>query len=416
MLAGLALLVTVQPLQAAAPQPVTEIERTLGLQCEDGVCRAELDLGLDAEMGWLPQGAWLAVMEGALRHLPGGMGLEVQEDVTISLPTGDLLLADADLVLTLDEAGRVATVRGSATAPVPTFGLLGDWQVVTPARVSVGYDRGASLTAFNAPLQAERRYFFIDAEAGLHLSTSSMALVSDAGQRATLIVDLAAPMLFVDGHVTLYTDGQLAFVREALGPLGESGWMPTDLPLRQQVQFHLQGQVGRDVEPKLTVASGYALDAGMVGQWLQLEATPLRAEGQAVISADGLLLEGTARSTIQPAQFFDAGAQAQLFVPFAAPETAAVTVGAAVTIPPLDVDENATATVAGEAGWLAESGQVAWSGIQQGWHGMGAAMHTGYVWAGEGVGTGWAYTQAQWCGLTGMCDWAQEVTRVATAE
>jgi prepilin-type processing-associated H-X9-DG protein len=308
------------------------------------------------------------------------------------------------------------TVRGTAAAPIPTCGLLGDWQVVTPARVSVGYDRGEVLTAFNAPLQAARRYFFIDAEAGLHLLAGDMALTSDAGQRATLIVDFAAPMLFVDGHVTLHTDGQLAFVREALGPLGESGWMPTDLPLRQQMYFHLQGQVGRDVDPKLVVESGYALDAGMVGQWLQLEATPLLAEGQAVISVDGLLLEGTARSIIQPMQLFDAGAHAQLFVPFAAPEEAAVTVSTELAAPMLGVDHDATATLAGEAGWLAKSGQVAWSGIQQGWQGMGAAMHMGYVWVGEGVGTGWAYTQAQWCGFTGICQETQHATRVAAAE
>src|SRR5690606_17877087 len=115
-----------------------QAEQHYGFTCADGICRVELDLGVAA--AWMPQGAWLTVLQSGLRQLPGGVGIEVQEDVAIALPTGNLSLADAELVLTLDEAGKVATLRGSALAPVPTFGLLGDWQVVTPARVAVGYD------------------------------------------------------------------------------------------------------------------------------------------------------------------------------------------------------------------------------------------------------------------------------------
>jgi hypothetical protein len=378
-----------------------------------------LDLGLGAE--WLPQGAWLSVMQSALRQLPGGMGIELQDDVTITLPKGTLSLADADLVLTLDEAGKIATLRGSAAAPVPTFGLLGDWQVVTPARVSVGYDRGAMLTELNAPLQAERRYFFIDAEAGLHLATQGMALTSDAGQRATLIVDFVQPLVYVDGQVTLHTDGQMAFIREALGPIGDSGWFPTDLPLHQSVMVHLQGQLGRDIEPKLTVAGEYRVDGGLVGKWMQIDATPLLAQGQAVIGPQGLMLEGKTRSALQPEKWFDGGAQAQLFVPFDAPETTSLTVGADVAAPVAGINEAATATMAGEPGWLTRTGESAWAGVQQGWSQMGSAAQSGAAWIGDGLGTGWAFTQAQWCGLTGVCaedtaNVGDEGTRVAAAE
>jgi hypothetical protein len=421
MAALMATLLVVQPMMAAtsglaAPEGEQVGERYLGFHCVDNVCRAELDLGIGSD--WLPSGAWLTVMKYALRQLPGGLGIELQDDVTITLPTGNLSLADANLTLTLDESGKVIAMRGSAAAPVPTFGLLGDWQVVTPARVTVGYDLGKELVALNAPLQPERRYFFMDAEAGLHLITNGLELTSDAGQRATLVVDFAQPMLFVDGRVTLHTDGQMAFIREALGPLGESSWMPTDLPLRQSVQVHVQGQLGREVEPKLTLAGEYRMDGGMIGKWLQLDATPLLARGQATIGPEGVVLEGQARSALKPNEWFDGGAQAQLFVPFDAPETAALSVGADVASPVMDVEQSATATLAGESGWLERTGEAAWTGVQQGWNQVGTVVQNGYASLGEslsdGLESGWAGVQSQWCGLTGLC--AEEGTAVAAAK
>jgi hypothetical protein len=396
VVALMTLLLAFQPALAAASIPATEQateqeDQHYGLSCLDGVCRAQLDLGIGSE--WLPQGAWLSFMQGALRQLPGGAGVAIDDDITITMPSGSLALLDADVVMTLDDAGRIATLRGSAAAPVPTFGLLGDWQVVTPARVSVGYDRGAMLTDLNAPLQAERRYFFIDAQAGLHLVTQGVTLDAPAGQRVTLVADLAQPLFFVDGQVTLRTDGQMAFIREALGPIGESEWLPTNLPLRQTATFRIQGQVGQEVEPKLTLNGEYRMDGGLVGTWLQIDATPLLAQGQAVIGPDGLLLAGAARSALEPEKWFDGGTQAQLYVPFAAPDGATVSVGADVASPALEVEQEATASAAGEAGWFARTGQAAWAGVQQGWDQMGTVTQNGTVWMGEAVGSGWSHTR-----------------------
>jgi hypothetical protein len=231
-------------------------------------------------------------------------------------------------------------------------------------------------------------------------------------------LDFAQPLLFVDGQVTLHTDGQMAFIREALGPLGESGWMPTDLPLRQSVLVHVQGQLGRDVEPKLTLAGEYRMDGGLVGKWMQIDATPLLAQGKAIIGPEGLMLEGTARSALQPQRWFDGGAEALLFVPFAAPETTSLRVGGDFASPAMGVDEAASATIAGEPGWLERTGEAAWTGVQTGWNQMGAAMQDGlqegYGWVSEGIGAGWASATEQWCGLTRLC--AEDGTRVAAAE
>ena len=421
VVALMTLLLAFQPaLAASGTEQVTEQEEQYyGLSCVDGVCRAQLDLGIGSEL--LPQGAWLSFMQSALRHLPGGAGVAIDDDITITMPSGSLALLDADVVMTLDDEGKIAALRGSAAAPVPTFGLLGDWQVVTPARVSIGYDRGAMLTDLNAPLQADRRYFFIDAQAGLHLVTKGVALDAPAGQRVALVVDLAQPLLFVDGQLTLRTDGQMAFIREALGPVGESEWLPANLPLRQTATFRIQGQVGQEVEPKLTLNGEYRMDGGLAGTWLQIDATPLLAQGQAVIGPDGLLLEGAARSALEPQKWFDGGTQAQVYVPFAAPDGASVRVGADVTSPALGVEQEATASAAGEAGWFARTGQAAWTGVQQGWNQASTVAQNGTAWMGEAVGSGWSLTQQQWCGLTGICGEevagaGEEGTRVAAAE
>lgn len=397
-----ALVVLIQPVFAAAPVAnATQNEKTFGFSCVDGVCRAQLDLGIPADK--LPQGAWLTVMESALHLLPAGAGVGLNDDVTLTLPTGKLSLADADLVVKLDDAGKITTMHGSASAPVPTFGLLGDWQLVTPARLSVGYEKGDALAYLNAPLQADRRYFYFDAEAGMNLSSQEMTLTSEPGQRAAIIVDFKQPLVFIDGQVTLHTDGQMAFVRQALGPIANNQWMPLDLPLHQSVLVHLQGQVGRDVEPKLTLAGEYRVDGGLVAKWMQLDATPLIASGQATIGPEGLALEGSARSALKPDQFFDGGAKAHVFVPFDTSKNASVGVGADVASPAMGVKQEATANAAGGAGWLRESTDAAMVGMQSGLNAAGSAAQSGYSWMSQGVGTGWAYTQEKWCSLIQNC-------------
>jgi hypothetical protein len=405
----------IQPVFAAAPVVATQNEKTFGFHCVDGVCRAQLDLGIPVDK--LPQGAWLTVMQNALRSLPDGMSVGLNDDVTLTLPTGKLSLADADLVVKLDDAGKITTMHGSASALVPTFGLLGDWQFVTPARLSVGYERGDALSYLNAPLQADHRYFYFDAETGMNLSSKEMTLTSQPGQRAAIVVDFMQPLLFIDGQVTLHTGGQMAFIRQALGPVANNQWMPLDLPLHQSVLVHLQGQVGRDVEPKLTLAGEYRVDGGLVAKWMQVDATPLVASGQAMIGPKGLALEGSARSALKPDQFFDGGAKAHLFVPFDTEKDASVSIGADVALPAIGVQQDASASAAGGAGWLRQSTDAAMAGVQSGLNTVGSAAQSGYAWMSQGVGTGWAYTQEKWCSLIRNCNSAAgQQANVITAQ
>jgi hypothetical protein len=415
----LGILLPAQAVMAAAPTP----ERRLGLNCEAGVCTAKFDLGVDGN--GLAEGVWLSVLQSAVNALPGGDGFVVNDDVSVSLPSGRLTLADAELVVTLDEAGQVATLRGSALAPVPTFALLDGLSFVTPARVTVGFDRGDVLALSHLTLDEARRYLFIDAQAGLSVATQGMALDTAAGQRATLVIDPTQPAVYVDGRVTLRTQGAMAFWGEFAPDASEAGWLPALLPFANSTTLH--AQVGRDVEPIVEVNNRFSVDGGLlgglagglVGQWLQLDETPFTTEGWAKISPDGLLVAGEARVAVAPTQVLESHAEAELFVPFDGAEAAYVALSADVASPLLQVDEALATQVVGEPGWVAQTAASTWRGVRDSVaHNVaqsGAAIGTGYAWVEAGTAAQWASVQRGWCGWTG-CEAAAGDAGVRVAE
>lgn len=397
----LALGLTVQPVLASGTAMET---RAPGLTCVDGMCRARLNLGLEH--------GWLQVAEGALSRLPGGEWL-LSDDVLLALPTGSLQLADAELRFRLDESGRVATLRGSAMLPLPLFGLLGDAQLITPARVDVGVERGSELGHLTAPLDPTRRYFFVEMQAGMGLAVGGVDLAVPIGQAATLVVDFTQPMVFIDGTITLRSDGQLAMVSEWLDGAREFG-LPSELPLRQIASFHVQGQWGRDVAAHLSLESALRVDGGMMGRWLQIDAIPLLARGRAVLAADGLRFEGALQSSIAPEQAYATAVQAEVYVPFAAPETTSLTLRGQTDVPLIGLATSGATTMAGEPGWALAWADGAWSSMVAGTRQVGVASVDGTVWVGDQIGqgsrrlaedvvSGWDGARGQWCGLTGMC-------------
>lgn len=400
-------LLVVQPLWAAAPARPEHF----GLVCDNGQCALVLDLG-DVP-GLLGDSVRLAVPEGAVTQRGEDHAITLRGDVALALPTGTLTLADAELAVTLDATGRVAALRGSALAPVPTFAIFDDLALVTPARVTVGYDRGDVVALSHLALDPARRYLFVDAQAGLNLAVQGMALNTPAGQRATLVIDPAQAAIYVDGQVTLRTDGAIAFLGEMLPSAMEPAWLPNVLPLVYTT--HLHGEMGRGLEPSLAVNSKLALDGGMAGRWLRLDAAPLTTEGWAMISPAGLLMAGEARLAVAPEQLLESAARAELFVPFAQPEQSEIEVAAAVTSPLLDVKQTAEAQVAGEPGWMARTAASTWAGLQASAVKSGEVIGTGYTWLETGTVNGWAAAQAQWCATTGWCAEDGPPQRVAEA-
>ena len=78
--------------------------------------------------------------------------ISISKDATLSLPWGNLKLTDVQLQVGLGADGSVERLRGTADMPFPTFGVLDNPRVVTPARADVGLDLGKNLSGLNLEL------------------------------------------------------------------------------------------------------------------------------------------------------------------------------------------------------------------------------------------------------------------------
>lgn len=420
LLAALIAVATVaQPVLAADPLPA----QAFGFQCENGVCRLRLDMGVAADEG-IAQAVWLEVMQDALRQAPDGAGLILDDAITITMPTGVLSLTDAQLFAMVDDTGAITNLHGSALLPLPTFGLMGDVMLVTPTRVEFGYDLGSRLGQFDAPLMPDRRYVYLKADAGLQVLTAAepnlavTATPAVPGQHVAVVADLTQPMLWFDGDVTVRTDGQIAFLRELMEPAEGVPWLgdalPEVLPLRQTVTWSVTGQAGRGIDPQLAVGATMQVDAGLAGTWLALDSVPLVARGSAMISPAGLLVSGSASTDVSPTQFFGADMLAQVFVPFQPAVEMTAEVAAGVHVPFLGIDQVASGRIAGDPQHVIAVTQGAWQSLQTGATGAGEVAVAGWDWAAmqgedgyrhiiEQAGRGWSLARATWCGVAGRC-------------
>ena len=130
----------VSPAAAAAPEPQAPVQAlTPALTCEGGTCQLAGDAaGL---LGFLRGGANLALTQLPFETTADGGAqatLDVKKDITLSLPVGEVTLTNAKLQVEVGEDGKIKRLNGTADMPFPTFGLLDDVRVVTPARCQRG--------------------------------------------------------------------------------------------------------------------------------------------------------------------------------------------------------------------------------------------------------------------------------------
>lgn len=407
----LAALLTVQPVLAAAPaRPAAS---TVDMGCEAGVCRFELDLGAGAS------GYWLRVLAATVNRLPGGVSMEVGDDVLLTLPIGTLVLPDADLTVEFGPDHRIVALHGTTQMPVPTFGLLGALQWVTPARVDVGYGLGADLAALQAPLDPDRRYFYMTFDAGLAAVSRGdqppLELIVPSGQHTVLVVDPTQPLLYVDGTVNLRYMGDLAFVRQLLDPASGLAWWPTGLALPQAVEVGINGVIGQDVAPNLELHAAYRLESGVFGQWFRLDGALVEAEGSLTLGPQGLLLAGKAHSALMPQAAAAEALAAQLYIPIEmlqAPAVAGVQAAEAMiaagegALEEAQLGRLAGLAVSSRAGLVTGADTVADTVAEAAQAGYGAVLNgtqQGIGWIAGTVGSGMQYTNEQWCALSGRC-------------
>ncbi len=337
---------------AAPPEP-----NKLSLNCDSGACRLQVDA--ESLPVALRNGANLAL--SLLPFNQDGAAVAINQDITLALPIGDVKLTDARLMVNLAEDGSIEQLRGTADMPFPTFGLLDDVRIVTPACAEVGQDLGKNLANTGLELDPERSYLFFDVDSAFDVAgrtpgnANEFSLGLEPGQRARLVIDTEEAVAYLDGQVTLSNIDQVALLGGVLESTGVGAYVPDSLPIRERTQFGLSGKFSKDLsESYLTLSGAYRMDGGLIATRLGIEAEPVQLEGEMTVSRDGVKVDGVLASSVQPEIVFDSGARIQAFVPFpGGQEGGYARVEANVEAPIIKVSAGAGAEV-GEAGYSLE--------------------------------------------------------------
>ncbi len=317
IIAGLLISLAPQPAAAAGMPGQHDIS------CEEGVCTLAIDLNGDGETNNNP-GFLSFSLPKDVGFVPAGSQFSLTDDILLSLPIGDIPLENTSLTIQLDDENQVERLNGSAALSLPGINLFGDDQASKPINADLGLDLGKNLD-FDAPLDPERSYLYLHVGSGFELEAGSEAedggdqhfrLVVPQGKQATLIIDPQEPFLYINGDFDVHYNGELFFLRQVMDPTSLP--LPLDiLPLGQHAALHVSGSLGRDLDKaSLEIGAGYAFDQGIVGKWVDLEATPLSVEGLVTLSPDGVELSGLTRSRIQPDLLFDGELLTEAFIPF----------------------------------------------------------------------------------------------------
>ncbi|MDI9549956.1 MAG: hypothetical protein QM346_20370 [Chloroflexota bacterium] len=425
----------------AAPVEEADVVAThSGIECVDGVCTLEVDLGQGT--AWLPAGEFrINVNQANLNALPDGAGIEVRNDLVFETPAGEIRLADAKLRLQLDEHNRVDTFAGTAEVPLPSLPLIGKATGQAAAEARVGFERGEALSLADAPLDPGRKYLYFDLASGTALTASAgesrageLSLAIPQGQRALVVLDPLERFAYIDGHVTLRYNGEMVFLAQLLDPTETVDLFVGELPLRHRATVHVSGLTGAALDDlHLELAGRYAVDAGRMGEWLKLDGEPLAVEGGIVVNGEGLLATGVVRSSLAPERVLDSAVQAQVFVPFSvdyrdayvelrsrfdSPAAGLHADGVArldgaldavadvnVQLPWSERDDAALAEGAGgmKALWdrsIGAVGDATWAGAAQAVN-LG---RDGYQSAAAGLEWSADLASRQWCAMTGLCE------------
>jgi hypothetical protein len=301
----------------AAPSP-----RSAGVRCADGACTVQVGLKGVSPLAKVGAKLGLSALQSRSETLPAGVHLAIDDDLVITLPVGEITLPEAQLDVELGDGNRIARLHGTVETPFPTLGVLNDVRMVEPAIAEVGLDTGRNLSHLGAPLDPDRPYLFFNVSTGFDVGArvaatgESLGLSTPAGQALTLVVDTKEPLVYLVGNVTINHTGEMLLAGPLLDMARKSDLIPDALPMRQRTQVTLSGLAGKNVDERLKLGGSWAVDAGALDSWLGIDAKPLTVEGVLTLSADGMLLDGVVRSSIEPDTVFDGSVHLTAFVPF----------------------------------------------------------------------------------------------------
>jgi hypothetical protein len=300
----------------------TPPSRSATVRCADGACT--LQASLDGISPLVKAGAalGLSALQRKSGSLPAGARVEINDDLVLTLPVGKLTLPKAQLNVELGDHNQISRLHGTVEAPFPTLGVLSDVRMVQPALAEVGLDTGKNLSHLGAPLNPDRPYLFFNIASGFDVAAvvantgESLGLSAPAGQVLTLVIDTKEPLVYLAGNVTVYHTGEMLLAGPLLDLAKQSPLIPDSLPTRQRAQVTLSGLAGKNVDEKLKLGGSWAIDAAPLDTWLGVEVRPLAVEGVLTLSAEGMLLDGVVRSSIEPDKLFDGSVHLTAFVPF----------------------------------------------------------------------------------------------------
>jgi hypothetical protein len=259
----------------------------------------------------------------ALTH-PARPPAQTGNAISIALPIGTLELFDAQLQIKQAADKTPESFRGTARVKLPAVGPLANLKLPDLVRADVGLDKGSALTAFGAPLEPDRRYFFLSFGNGLNLSrqiqddagvTQTLSLAVPAGERVVLIIDPEEPLLFLQGKFNVTYTGDLAVISQLLQSRGVvvPGLESVKLPGAGTVV--ISGTLAPGTNKSfIELSASTGIGAGPIGAIIGLQAQPLLLQGGARIDSAGATVTGITTSTVGTAA--SGGGQVQMRVPF----------------------------------------------------------------------------------------------------
>jgi hypothetical protein len=342
------------------PSYTTLSSRSATVRCANGACTLQVGLEGISPLARVAAGLGLSALQSKSGTLPAGVRVAIADDLVLTLPVGEVTLPKAQLDVEMGEHNRIARLHGTVETPFPTLGVLSDVRMVQPAVAEVGLDTGKNLSHLRAPLDPDRPYLFFNVSSGFDVAAEvadtgeSLSLSAPAGQAITLVIDTQEPLVYLAGNVTVNHSGAMLLPGPLLDLAQRSPLIPDALPTWQRTQVAVSGLAGKYVEETLRLGGSWAIGAGALGSWLGVEAAPLAVEGVLTLSADGMLVDGLVRSSIEPDKLFDSSVHLTAFVPFRRDlGDAFVEAKADVAIPLAKVDTGASARLDLSQKWAA---------------------------------------------------------------
>ncbi len=152
-------------------------------------------------------------------------GFELSGTLSVQIP-GDAQLTFLEAKVSLDydstKGQGLQSFEGTCRLPFPAQGLLQGAKVNDLAIATVGYEVGADIENVDAPIKADRKYFYFNFSGGLSAEVGNTTLSIGPGVGATMTLDPSDPSFFLKGVF----DGMLGPVEEASVGFSWGGHLP----------------------------------------------------------------------------------------------------------------------------------------------------------------------------------------------